>query len=137
MKLRVKICGITQPDQGRSIVELGATALGFICAPQSPRYVTSEQIQAIVSELPSPVVDRIGVFVDATLETIAETIAIGQLSGVQLHGNESPQFCDRLRSAFPEIEVIKALRIRSSEALDPSYELSETRPYAAAGCLPS
>jgi phosphoribosylanthranilate isomerase len=123
MKLRVKICGITDPAQGKSIAALGATALGFICAPPSPRYVTAKQIRAIVSELSqspidgSPTVDRIGVFVDASLDTIVETVNIGGLSSVQLHGNESPQFCDRLRSVLPDIELIKALRIRSSEAL--------------------
>ena len=121
--LRVKICGITDPHQGRSILQLGATALGFICAPQSPRYVMIEQIRAIGVELSlaqvdrSPPVDRIGVFVDANLETIVKTVGIGELSGVQLHGNESPQFCDRLRSVLPKVELIKALRVRSSEAL--------------------
>jgi phosphoribosylanthranilate isomerase len=133
MKLRVKICGITDPAQGRSIAALGATALGFICAPASLRYVTAQQIRAIVAELSlssiegaptgSPAVDRIGgvdrvgVFVDAAWETIVETVNIGGLSSVQLHGSESPQFCDRLRSLLPGIELIKALRIRSAEAL--------------------
>lgn len=78
-----------------------------------------------MAELPSPLVDRIGVFVDASLETISETIAVGELSGIQLHGNESRQFCDRLRSSFPEIEVIKALRIRSSVALDQALSYQE------------
>ncbi|MBW4690875.1 MAG: phosphoribosylanthranilate isomerase [Lyngbya sp. HA4199-MV5] len=120
--LRVKICGITQPEQGQAIAQLGATALGFICAPASPRYVSPAHIAAIVAALPGsatglPNVDRIGVFVNASLEDICQTVAIGQLSGVQLHGDESPEFCDRLRQHLPAIELIKALRIRSAEAL--------------------
>jgi phosphoribosylanthranilate isomerase len=123
MGLRIKICGITKPEQGRAIAHLGATALGFICASESPRYVTPEQICAVVRELPMPCdpdkrVDRIGVFVNASLEMIGQTVEIGCLSGVQLHGNESPEFCDRLRQVLPAIEIIKALRVRSSAALE-------------------
>jgi phosphoribosylanthranilate isomerase len=122
MGLRVKICGITKPEQGRSIVQLGATALGFICAPASPRYVSPEQIAAIVMALPVsasglPNGDRIGVFVNANLDEICQTVTIGQLNGVQLHGDESTEFCAQLRQRLPAIELIKALRIRTAEAL--------------------
>jgi phosphoribosylanthranilate isomerase len=47
--MRIKICGITQPHQGQAIAQLGATALGFICVRQSPRYVSPEQIYAVVA----------------------------------------------------------------------------------------
>ncbi|PSB34654.1 phosphoribosylanthranilate isomerase [Stenomitos frigidus] len=122
MGLRVKICGITKPEQGRTIAQLGATALGFICAPASPRHASPDQIAAIVTALPLaasgvPCVDRIGVFVNASLEVICQTVAIGQLNGVQLHGDESAEFCDRLRQRLPAIELIKALRISTAEAL--------------------
>ncbi|MCL6434332.1 MAG: phosphoribosylanthranilate isomerase [Leptolyngbyaceae cyanobacterium HOT.MB2.61] len=122
MGLRVKICGITRVEQGRAIAELGATTLGFICARQSPRYVSPEQIGAIVAELPlnqegAIRCDRIGVFVNASLEEISKTVAIGHLSGVQLHGDESPEFCRQLRTVLPGIEIIKALRVRTMEVL--------------------
>ncbi|MBW4474004.1 MAG: phosphoribosylanthranilate isomerase [Stenomitos rutilans HA7619-LM2] len=122
MRLRVKICGITKPEQGGAIVQLGATALGFICVEASPRYVSPTDIAAIVAALPHletgrPSGDRIGVFVNASLEDIEQTVAIGQLTGVQLHGNEAPEFCDRLRQVIPEIEIIKALRIHTADAL--------------------
>lgn len=120
--MRVKICGITKPDQGRSIVQFGATSLGFMCARQSPRYVEPEQIRAIVAVLPVDAVgrrvDRVGVFVDAALDEICQVVAIGDLSAVQLHGNESPQFCQALRSVLPGVEIIKALRVRQAESLD-------------------
>ena len=122
MALRIKICGITKPAQGHAIAQLGATALGFICAPASSRYVSPDQIAAIVTALPvaasgRPTSDRIGVFVNASLEVIDQTVAIGQLTGVQLHGDESVAFCDRLRQRLPAIEIIKALRIPTAEAL--------------------
>jgi len=120
--MRVKICGITQLQQGIAIAQLGATDLGFMCVPSSPRYVTPEQIQAIVQQLPrSPSgysVNRVGVFVDTTIEEIGQIVAIGDLNAVQLHGNESPEFCQALRSHLPHVEVIKAFRVRHVTMLD-------------------
>ena len=87
--MRVKICGITKPDQGDAIAQLGATALGFICVPTSPRYVTSAQIRAVVEHL-SVNVDRIGVFANTTIEEVCQTVSAAVLNGVELHGNESP-----------------------------------------------
>lgn len=117
--LRVKICGITQPAQGRAIAQMGVSALGFICVAASPRYVAPAQIRAVVEALPPEVpVDRVGVFVDATLEEIQQGVAIAQLTAVQLHGNESPDDCQRVREALPNIKVIKALRVRDAAILE-------------------
>ncbi|HEY9629685.1 MAG TPA: phosphoribosylanthranilate isomerase [Coleofasciculaceae cyanobacterium] len=116
--MRIKICGITQPDQGRAIAQSGATALGFICVRQSPRYVTPAQIQAVVEALPTAQpIDRIGVFVNAAIAEIQEVVAIAQLNAVQLHGSESPQFCQQLRQALPQAEIIKAFRVQNHETL--------------------
>jgi phosphoribosylanthranilate isomerase len=117
--MRVKICGITKPEQGQAIVQLGATALGFICVQASPRYVTPQQIQAVVEQLLLPV-DRIGVFADATLAEIVQVVSSSNLSAVQLHGNETPQFCEVLRQTLPEIEILKALRIKTYSCLNQS-----------------
>lgn len=115
--LRVKICGITKPEQGQAIAQMGATALGFICVPPSPRYVTPSQIRAIVDALTTPV-DRVGVFVDASLDTIADTVAIANLSAIQLHGSESLAFCQQCRDLMPQIELIKAFRVRELATLE-------------------
>lgn len=115
--MRVKICGITIPEQGVAIAQMGATALGFICVPTSPRYVTPSQINAVVKELKVKV-DRIGVFANATVEEICQTVAEGALNGVQLHGDETEKFCHQLRQRLPEVEIIKALRVRSIAALN-------------------
>lgn len=115
--MRVKICGITKPEQGYAIANLGATALGFICVPKSPRYVKPEQIRAVINQLPPLPIDRIGVFADSTIEEICKVAIEGNLTGVQLHGEESPEFCQRLRSALKGVEIIKAQRVRSPDAL--------------------
>jgi phosphoribosylanthranilate isomerase len=115
---RVKICGITNPDQGQAIARSGATALGFICVPVSPRFITVDRIAEITTavhqiepELQRSI-DHIGVFANADIETIIATVKASGLTGVQLHGDETPDDCNVLRAALPAIELIKAFRIR-------------------------
>jgi len=115
--MRVKICGITKPEQGQAIAQKGATALGFVCVPASPRYVTPNQIGLIVDSLTISV-DTIGVFANACVEDICATVAQARLNAIQLHGNESPEFCSQLRQCLPEIELIKALRVKTLEDLE-------------------
>lgn len=116
--MRVKICGITQPSQGEAIANLGATDLGFICVPASKRYVTPTQIQAVVQTLP-PSINRIGVFANTTGSQICQVFTETGLTGVQLHGDESPEVCQQLRSRLPgEVEIIKAIRVKTSADLD-------------------
>lgn len=115
--MRVKICGIKQPEQGKAIAIAGATALGFICVPNTPRYVTKQQIRAVVEQLPKQI-DRIGVFANSSVEEICQIVEFAGLTGVQLHGDESPEFCQQMRSMLPDIEIIKALRIKNSQALE-------------------
>jgi phosphoribosylanthranilate isomerase len=115
--MRVKICGITQPEQGQAIAFLGATALGFICVPASPRYVKVAQIRAVVEELPENL-DKIGVFANASVEEITQTVLDSGLTGVQLHGDETPELAVQLRQSLPNVEIIKALRVRNSDDID-------------------
>jgi phosphoribosylanthranilate isomerase len=121
MALRIKICGITQPEQGRAIAELGAEALGFICVPASPRYVDPGRIHQIQSVVP-PEVARIGVFMDADADEIAPIVEVGHLTAVQLHGSESAADCQAIRHRLPHIEIIKAFRIRSAWELEMAAE---------------
>ena len=114
--LRVKICGITDPDQGRAIAALGATALGFICARKSPRYATPERIRAIGQGLPARVA-RIGVFVNSPPAEVAAIARAGNLTGAQLHGDETPAECRALRELLPGVELIKAFRVRDRQTL--------------------
>jgi phosphoribosylanthranilate isomerase len=122
--LRVKICGITQPEDGVAIAQMGAAALGFICVSSSPRYIPPSRIQTITGLLP-PSVARVGVFANPDMDTIQATVAEGGLTAVQLHGDESPDLCQRLRDRLPGIELIKALRVQEFNALE------RARPYEA------
>ncbi|AFZ03280.1 phosphoribosylanthranilate isomerase [Calothrix sp. PCC 6303] len=109
--MRIKICGIKYRDQGKFIVDIGATALGFICVPQSPRFVNAEQIKLVTEVIPKHI-DKIGVFANSCVENIRNVVINSDLTGIQLHGDESVDFCISLRESLPGIEVIKALRIR-------------------------
>ncbi len=122
--MRVKICGITQPQQGQVIANLGATTLGFICVERSPRYVNAQHIQQIISVLPKRV-DSIGVFANPSLTEIEEVLAVAQLTGIQLHGDETPQFCGQVKQLWPDLEVIKAFRIKTTESLSDIPEYTE------------
>lgn len=117
MGLQVKICGITKLDQAIAIEQSGATAIGFICVPGTPRYIDAVNIRAITDQL---AIDRVGVFLDAPIETIRDTIAIANLNVVQLHGKESPEFCQEVRAL--NVKLIKALRIRSQTDLEQSID---------------
>ncbi|NEQ29286.1 MAG: phosphoribosylanthranilate isomerase [Microcoleus sp. SIO2G3] len=119
---RIKICGVTQPDQGEAVAQLGADAIGFMCVRQSPRYITLEQIRAIVERLTVPI-DRVGVFANETIDSIAATVEQANLNVVQLHGSEDQQFCQQLRSRLPAVGLIKAFRLRTIE------QLAEIRAY--------
>ncbi len=113
----VKICGITKSEQAVAIAEMGIDALGFICVPNTPRYVDPERILLITNVFPASV-DRVGVFLDASMAEISQVVQSTGLNCVQLHGDESPEFCQVFKSTIPNVKVIKALRIRTKENLE-------------------
>jgi len=111
MTTRIKICGITNLADAQLAVELGANALGFIFYRQSKRYVAPALAAEICAALP-PFVAKVGVFVNESEVDIRKTLNDCRLDVVQLHGEESPEFCQR----FP-VKVIKAIRVRSEDSL--------------------
>ena len=110
----IKICGITKLDQAQAIAQMGVNALGFICVPSSPRYISASAIAHITASLN---LDLVGVFLNASAHEINQTVTQGGLNAVQLHGDESPEFCHQLRSQLDQIKLIKALRVRNQADL--------------------
>jgi phosphoribosylanthranilate isomerase len=111
--VRVKICGITNRDDALHAAACGADALGFVFYSGSPRYVTPEQVRAIVDELP-PFVTRVGLFVNEMSERMLAIAGACGLDVLQLHGDEPPQAC-----LLPPYRVVKGVRPRSSADLAP------------------
>ncbi|MDT7687732.1 MAG: phosphoribosylanthranilate isomerase [Acidobacteriota bacterium] len=105
---RVKVCGIMNLEDALAAVEAGADLLGFNFYTRSPRYVTPADARSIVERLPEGI-EGVGVFVNETGPEEVERIARASgLGAVQLHGDETPEFCRALRG----LETIKALRVR-------------------------
>jgi phosphoribosylanthranilate isomerase len=113
--VRVKICGITRPEDAELAVELGAWALGFILWPRSPRAADPAVAAGIALALRRRV-ELVGVFVNASLEEIAQAAEALHLSHVQLHGDEGPAFCAET-GRRTGAKVIKAIRIASAADL--------------------
>ncbi len=109
--VRIKICGITNLEDALLAAELGADALGFIFYPKSPRYVALETAREIIAHLP-PFVVSVGVFVDEAAAVVRDLAAQAGLDWVQVHGQESPDYCRSLGR-----RVIKGFRIKDSSSL--------------------
>ncbi|MFM7887931.1 MAG: phosphoribosylanthranilate isomerase [Pseudanabaena sp.] len=127
----IKICGLTKIDQAQAIAKMGVNAIGFICVSSSPRYITPSAINQITTSLIPDFskLDLIGVFLNASTEEICQTVQQGGLNGVQIHGNESPEFCSEVRLHLdqlqPNIKLIKALRIKDQAGLDQAQIYSD------------
>jgi phosphoribosylanthranilate isomerase len=108
----LKICGITRAVDAETAVRHGATALGFVFWPKSPRYVTPDQAAAIVAGLPEGVAS-VGVFVNDTMDAIERIADHVALSMVQLHGDE--RAADAAALSRP---IVRALTLDDSAACD-------------------
>src|SRR5215467_10809124 len=111
MSVKVKICGITNVEDGLAAAEAGADALGFIFYEQSPRYVPIEKAAMVIRELP-PMIVKVGVFVNAEEEMVYRAIRECGLNLLQFHGDESPEYCVQFG-----LMSMKAFQVRDAEAL--------------------
>lgn len=123
MNVRIKICGITRFEDARVAANLGVDALGFNFFKKSPRYITPENAAQIIRQLP-PFISRVGIFVDETLPVILETARIASLDTIQLHGSESPDFCNQIY-----LPVLKVFSVK------PDMDFGILDSYSTAGFL--
>lgn len=119
VNMRVKICGITQVDQAIAITRHGATHLGFICVPQSPRYISPADLATITQALDAAqiAVKTVGVFANADLAEVCTVARQTNLSHIQLHGQEPLALCQQIQAELPGISLIKAIRVRTTADL--------------------
>ena len=121
--VRVKVCGITSPEDALLAAEAGASAIGLIFWPNSPRFVDRATARRIVEALPSFVL-RVGVFVDQSLDMLTRTSDDVGLDIIQLHGNERPEMV----ACLPR-RVLKAIRVGTESVLE------EVEQYESAAIL--
>ena len=104
---RIKICGITNIDDALMSIDAGADALGFNFVPDTPRYLKDTKAAAKIIEQLPPFITTVGLFVNADPELIQSIADECHLDMLQLHGDESPQFCQGFNR-----RVIKAVRVK-------------------------
>lgn len=106
MRTRVKICGITRPEDGLEAARAGADAIGFVFYPPSPRFLSLERAVEIRDALP-PFVQTVALFVNPDPAQVAQVIGRVRPAMLQFHGEESPAFCSDFGLPY-----IKACRVR-------------------------
>jgi len=111
--IRTKICGITRLEDALTSVRYGANALGFNFYEKSPRYISPDKALDIINQLP-PFVSVVGLFVNDSYDKIKKITNMCGFRTIQLHGDESPDFCSKFKSN----RVIKALRIKQESDLE-------------------
>lgn len=119
-RTRVKICGLTTLEHARYVSGAMADFCGFIFYPKSPRYIKPEEAGAIISWLEGP--KSVGVFVNEAIDEVNNAALIAGVHYVQLHGDETPEYCELM-----EKEVIKAFRIK--EGMSSSEINALIKPY--------
>lgn len=111
-RTRVKICGITRPEDGIAAASAGADAIGLVFYARSPRHVTPQQARAVINALP-PFVTTVGLFVDASRTEIENVLREVPLDTLQFHGEESPEFCASFnRPYFKAISMREGIDLR-------------------------
>ena len=106
-----KICGITNLNDANVAVENGASAIGFIFYEKSPRTISINNAKSISKHLPKTIA-RVGVFVNHEKDFIRLAISEVPLDMIQLHGDETPDFCNQF-----DVPILKALRIKNEASL--------------------
>ncbi len=112
MRTRIKICGITRPEDGHEAVRLGVDAIGLVFHPPSPRAISIEQAQRIVAALP-PFATIVALFVDPKAEAVHTILEAVPVDLIQFHGSEKAPFCAQFERPY-----IKAIRMKKGINLE-------------------
>jgi phosphoribosylanthranilate isomerase len=112
--MRIKVCGMTLPEQVNALDEMGVDFAGFIFYPKSPRYIgnkiSAEKMRKIKGHIA-----KVGVFVNEPYDDMMRTVEEYRLDMVQLHGDETPFFCEKVANY---VTVVKAFRLSDNDPID-------------------
>lgn len=120
--MRVKVCGITQEEQLVQLPDAGVSFAGFIFYPKSPRYVLRHMTTSQIKK--ENKLNKVGVFVNTSVEEILHMVDECRLHMVQLHGDETPKFCEKIADY---ISVVKAFRFSETDNI--GYRIQEYMEY--------
>ena len=117
--MQFKVCGITNLEQATALQAMGVHYIGFIFYPASKRYVLDQLSLTDLASFKPVGVKKVGVFVNEPLEQLLETVNAAGLDLVQLHGDESPDYCAAVRQ---QVETIKVVRVGAAVPDFAAYE---------------
>lgn len=111
--MKIKVCGNTLPQQVNALDDIGVTFAGFIFYPKSSRYMAQKISPEKMRQIKGKII-KVGVFVNPSHDELMKTVEDYRLDMVQLHGDESPKFCDKISDY---ISVIKAFRLSDNDSI--------------------
>ena len=109
-RTRIKLCGLTRPEDVQAAADAGADAIGLVFYPPSPRHVSAETAARLLSGLP-PFITSVGLFVNASLDEVQQVLRVAPIAMLQFHGDETPRQCADIAAATGR-PFLRALRIR-------------------------
>jgi phosphoribosylanthranilate isomerase len=110
--MRIKVCGMTSAEQVLQLDEMGVEFAGFIFYPNSPRYIYRFMPKPEVKKIRGKGINKVGVFVNASIDEVLQAVDDCGLYIVQLHGDETPKYCEKIADY---VTVVKAFRLRSDD----------------------
>ena len=119
--MRIKVCGMTQLKQLKELEEIGIDFAGLIFYEKSPRFAMKAGLTPDLLRKEHVRINRVGVFVNESIEKVLATVDEWKLDMVQLHGDESPRYCEQISS---HVNTIKAFRIGKDDNVQ-----YKTHPY--------
>jgi phosphoribosylanthranilate isomerase len=122
---RLKVCGLTQYEQVMALDNLGVIFAGFIFYAPSPRYYKRYLDTSLLKKIRGKNINKVGVFVNASVDEVLKAVDEAGLSMVQLHGDESPKTCERIAEY---VSVIKAFRLRDDDKV--LWKVKDYQPVA-------
>ena len=130
-RTRIKICGLTRPQDVQSAIAAGADAVGFVFYAKSPRYIAAVAAGQLIAQIP-PFVTPVGLFVNATAEEVQAINTQAPIALLQFHGDETPEQCAAIAKAVNR-PFIRAIRVK--EGMQPADLLKYESDYRAASTL--
>jgi phosphoribosylanthranilate isomerase len=125
-KTKIKICGITNREDALMVVSLGADAIGFVFA-KSKRKIAPEKAKEIIKILP-PFITTVGVFMNTELNKVNKITEYALLDAIQLHGNESPEYCNKVNR-----KVVKRIEVTQNDTKESL--LTKMEPYSVSAYI--
>ena len=110
--MRIKVCGMTSVEQVLQLDEMCVEFAGFIFYPNSPRYAFRSMSRQDIKKIKGKGINKVGVFVNSPIEEVLKTVDDCGLYLVQLHGDETPKYCEKIADY---VTVVKAFRLREED----------------------